>query len=72
MSARVAFSKKKTRLEPEGRRCAHPGCNAILSIYNHGDQCQSHHAEGMGDSGPNRLGGGSWNTPTHRNGYGHL
>lgn len=29
----------------EGRRCQHPGCNRLLSIYNQGPYCRVHQEE---------------------------
>jgi hypothetical protein len=30
---------------PRGRRCSHPGCATILSVYNESDRCSLHEAE---------------------------
>ncbi|MCX5707961.1 MAG: hypothetical protein NTY14_03150 [Candidatus Omnitrophica bacterium] len=33
---------KKTRTSLKGRKCKHPGCSHILSIYNHEGYCHVH------------------------------
>jgi len=34
--------KKPLKTSPENRKCSFPGCNCILSIYNHEDFCRVH------------------------------
>lgn len=48
-----------------GRVCAHPGCGAILSIYNADDECSLHHRDFSTDGamrGPRRHGYGASHT----------
>jgi len=33
---------KKLKTSAEGRKCAFPGCNRTLSIYNHEEYCHMH------------------------------
>ncbi len=33
---------RKVATMPSGRRCSHPQCHAILSIYNRSDKCHCH------------------------------
>jgi hypothetical protein len=33
---------KKVKTSAHGRKCAHPNCNHILSIYNHEPYCHIH------------------------------
>lgn len=68
MPPRVGIAKK-IDLQPEGRKCRYPGCNATLSRYNPGSECHSHHSSGKGDPGASRLGGGNWTSAA--NGDGH-
>ncbi len=36
---------KKLRTSDEGRRCGYPGCERLLSIYNHESYCRVHLAQ---------------------------
>lgn len=35
--------KKMLKTSPDGRICSFPGCNCVLSIYNHEILCRVHH-----------------------------
>lgn len=36
------MSTKKILTEHKNRKCKHPGCKNILSIYNHDNNCHIH------------------------------
>jgi hypothetical protein len=39
---RVTALPRVSRIYPEGRVCAHPGCFTVLSRYNAWDRCWEH------------------------------
>ncbi|MDD4941531.1 MAG: hypothetical protein PHE65_06485 [Candidatus Omnitrophica bacterium] len=46
---------KKIRTSIKGRKCKHPGCQHILSIYNHEALCHVHSGEGLVGAGSNQA-----------------